>query len=199
MHARVRGAAVLWPGPVVIVGPSGAGKTGVLLAAVARGAVPVDGEEVVVSDGEVRAATGQLRLRARHLRQSPGACARLGRLDRARLQAGAALASVPRVGRRLGRRVFVDAPLDAIGPTADAATGDVAFVVLVPAAAAPLDPVQLTGTDAVDALRPHLVAGDPSGLGTARVWRLSRHPDEGDAELAQRLGRLVAAVPKAAG
>jgi hypothetical protein len=115
---------------VVVTGPSGAGKTGVLLAALARGAALVAAEHVVVaSDGQLHGRRQAVRARPRHRHQlSPSV-----RVTHARRLAAwqplssvtSALTGAPRFPDRIGERLrdivrdraIADIPPDAFPAT----------------------------------------------------------------------------------
>jgi hypothetical protein len=99
------GAAFGWGGRVVIVrGPSGAGKTGVLLRALERGATLVAAESCWVDgEGGVWPLPQPVRVRPHHL-GSPVLRSALHPVERLRLAAGRLLPA------RWSRRAFVDIP-----------------------------------------------------------------------------------------
>jgi hypothetical protein len=105
------GAAKAWDDRVVIArGTSGAGKTGVLLRALERGASLVAPESCWIdADARVWPLPQPLRVRPHH-RRSPVVRAAVRRPERWRLAGGHLLPG------RWSRRAFVDLPLDRIEP-----------------------------------------------------------------------------------
>lgn len=156
----LRGAVLVVDGVgVVVAGPSGTGKTGVLLALAGDGAVMVAPEavDVEVSTLVLHGRAAPLRLRARHVPTAPWVLDGLARGERLRLRVGAALTPLPRLGRRVGRRVFVDVEPDrplplAVDPSPAARLGLV--VVLEPVTTGLLTTTPLEPGDAARALQP---------------------------------------------
>ena len=115
---------------VAVAGPSGVGKTAVLLALIARGARPVAFERAEITADGLAVHEDNVRIRARHLPLLHDAV-RLSRSQRTWLRLGAVGSRLPFLGARIGRRCFVDVAPGAVRSRATGARVDL-LVVLDP-------------------------------------------------------------------